>query len=172
MHATGTHIGCMHARARSALIENHELFALLKPPKRRRQRTDVERLRRDVEHMGENTADLGIEHTDKLPAERHFDSQKLFDCQGKSVLLIHRRHVVEAIEIRDGLKIRLGLDQLFGATMQQADMGIDALDHFAVELEDEPQNTVSRRMLRAEVNVERANVVLGHCLAFSSPGST
>jgi hypothetical protein len=54
------------------------------------------------------------------------------------------------------------LDQLFGAAMQQADMRIDALDDFAVQLQDQTKNPVRRRMLRAEVDVEIANVVLGH----------
>jgi hypothetical protein len=43
------------------------------------------------------------------------------------MLLVHRRHVIEPVEIRHRLKVGLVLDQLFGAAMQQADMRIDAL---------------------------------------------
>ena len=44
----------------------------------------------------------------------------------------------------------LCLGELFGRAMQQADVRIGALDHFAVELEHEPQHAVRRRMLRPE----------------------
>ena len=42
--------------------------------------------------------------------------------------------------------------------MQQADMRVDALDHLAVELQHKAQNAVRRRMLRAEVDGEVAEV--------------
>jgi hypothetical protein len=41
-------------------------------------------------------------------------------------------------------------------------MGIDALDHFAVELEHEPEHAVRRRVLRAEVDGEVPDVCLSH----------
>ncbi len=72
------------------------------------------------------------------------------------MLLVHRRDVVEPVEIGDRLQIGLVLDQLFGAAMQKPDMRIDALDHFAVELEHEPQHAVRRRMLRPEIDGEIA----------------
>ncbi len=94
------------------------------------------------------------------------------------MLLIHRRDVVEPVEIRDRLQIGLVLDQLLGAAMKQADMRIDALDDFAVELQHEAQHAVRRRMLRPEVDREVAEVLRlfihgfrPSALAFSSPGS-
>jgi hypothetical protein len=51
MDAAGAEIGCVHAAARCALIEHHQLFALFKAPQRRRQRADVQRLRGDVEQV-------------------------------------------------------------------------------------------------------------------------
>src|SRR5262245_32311506 len=42
--------------------------------------------------------------------------------------------------------------------MEQADMRIDPLDHFAVELEHEPEHAVGGRMLRAEIDGELALV--------------
>ena len=65
------------------------------------------------------------------------------------MLLIHRRDVIEPVEIRDRLQIGLVLDQLLGAAMQKPDMRIDALDNLAVELEHEAQHAVRRRVLRA-----------------------
>ena len=72
------------------------------------------------------------------------------------MLLVDRRDVIEPVEIRDRLQIGLLLDQLLGAAMQQPDMRIDALDHFAVEFEHEAQHAVRRRMLRPEIDGEVA----------------
>ena len=74
------------------------------------------------------------------------------------MLLIHRRHVIEAVEIRQRLEVGLVLDQLLGAAMQQPDMRVDALDDLAVELEHEAQHAMRGRMLRAEIDGELAIV--------------
>ena len=41
VHAARPEIGGVHARARGALVEDHQLLALLEAPERRRQRADV-----------------------------------------------------------------------------------------------------------------------------------
>jgi hypothetical protein len=46
--------------------------------------------------------------------------------------------------------------------MQQADMRIDALDNFAVELEHQAQHAVRGWMLRSEVDVEIAECCFCH----------
>ena len=161
--------------ARGALVEDHQLLALLEAPERRGQRADIHRLRRDVEEMRKQPADLGIEHADELAAARHLDAEQPLDGEAEGVLLVHRRDVVEPVEIGHRLQIGLVLDQLLGAAMEQADMRIDALDDLAVELEHQAQHAMRRRMLRPEVDVEVADVGFGHHafgFAFSSPGST
>ena len=176
MHAADAEIRRVHARAGGALVKHHQLFAFLKTPQRRGQRADVHRLRGDVEQMRQDAADLAIQHADQLPAARHRDAEQLFRREAEGVLLIHRRDVIEPVEIRDRLQIGLVLDQLFGAAMQQADMRIDARNDFAVEFQHQTQHAVRRRMLRSEVDGEVAKVLFGHRQtfgpAFSSPGST
>ena len=54
------------------------------------------------------------------------------------------------------------LDQLFGAAMKQADMGIDSSDHLAVEFQDKPQHPVCRRVLRSKIDREIADRSFGH----------
>ena len=66
VHAARAEIGRVHARAARALVEHHQLLALLEAPERRRQRADVHRLRRDLEEMRQQAADLAIEHADEL----------------------------------------------------------------------------------------------------------
>ena len=76
------------------------------------------------------------------------------------MLLVHRRHIVEPVEIGQVLQVGPALHQLLGAAVQQADMRIAALDDLAVELEHQSQHPVRRRMLRAEVDVEVADLLL------------
>ena len=107
--------------------------------------------------MRQDAADLGIEHADQLAALRHVDAEQPLDRQRKRVLLVHRRDIVEPVEIRDRLQIGLRLDQLFGAAVQQADMRIDAVDHLAVQFQHQTQHAMRRRMLRPEIDVEVAD---------------
>ncbi len=91
-------------------------------------------------------------------AFRHGDADEFFDRERIGVLLIHRRHVVETVEIGKRLKVGLVLDELLRAAVKQTDMRIDALDHLAVELEHEAKHTVRGRMLRTEIDGELAFV--------------
>ena len=156
MHAADAEIGRMHARARGALVEHHELFALLETPQRRGERADIHCLGGDVEEVRQQPADLAKEHADELCASRYLQPKQLFRRQAERMLLIHRRDIVEPVEIRNRLQISLLLDQLLGAAVQKPDMRIDALHHFAIELEHQAQHAVGRRMLRAEIDREIA----------------
>ena len=66
---------------------------------------------------------------------RHGDAKQPLDGKRERMLLIHGRDIVEAIEIRDGLKVGLVLDELFGAPMQEPDMGIDPGYDLTVKLQ-------------------------------------
>ena len=137
-----------------ALIEDHQLLALLEAPERRRQGAHVHGLGRHVQQMAENPADLVEQHPDDLGAIRDLDSSQLLDGQDKGVLLVHRRHIVEAVEVRGVLQVGPGFHQLFGAAVQQADVGIDPLHHLAVQFQHQAQHAMGRRMLGAEIDVE------------------
>ena len=113
--------------------------------------------------MGENAADFRIEHADQLAALGHIHAQQLLDGQTESVLLIHRRAIVEPVEVRHVLRIGARLHQLLGAAMQQADMRIDTLHHFTIQLQHQAQHAMGRRMLRTEVDREITDGgLLGH----------
>ena len=78
------------------------------------------------------------------------------------MLLIHRGDVIEPVEIRDRLQIGLGFDQLLGPAMQQPDVRVHALDHLAIEIEHEAQDTMRRRVLRPEIQREIAQLGFSH----------
>ena len=134
--------------------------------------------------MREESPDLTVEHADQLTALWNAETQKLFGRQDEGVFLIHRGYVIETIEISDRLQIGLVLDQLFGAAVQEADMRINPLDHFAVEFQHKAQHAMRCRMLRPKVDGEALDLRLGRrgrcggghglppSFAFSSPGST
>ena len=134
--------------------------------------------------MVQDPADLAVHDADQLGADGNLNAQQTLDRQAEGVLLIHRRHIVEAVEIGDVLEVGAVLHQLFSAAMQQADMRVNPLDHFAVQLQHKTQNAVGRRVLGSEVDIELADRrfrnsrclrgVVSHYFAsaLSSPGRT
>src|SRR5262249_11325874 len=143
VHPADAEIRGMQAAAGGTLIESHELFALFKAPERRGERADVHGLRRHVEQVREEPSDLAIEHAYELRSPGHCEAEELLRREAEGMLLVHRRHVVEAVEIRNRLQIGLVLDQLLGGAMQEPDMRVDALHHLAVKFEDQAQYAVA-----------------------------
>src|SRR2546423_10191198 len=103
MYAADSEIGRMHAATRGTLIEYHQLLALLEPPQRWGERAHVHGLGGDIEQMRKQPSDFAIEDADELRAARDRDAQKLFRRQAERMLLVHRRDIVEAVEIRGSL---------------------------------------------------------------------
>src|ERR1700730_16216730 len=122
--------------------------------------------------MREQTPDLAIEDPDELPAPGYRDAEQLLGCQTERVFLVHRRDIIEPVEIRHRLQVGLVLDQLFGPAVQEADMRVDALDDLTVELQYEAQDAVSRRMLGPKIEGEVAQGGFGHNGLASAAGST
>ena len=133
------------------LMELHQLLTFLEPPKARRDRAHIQRIRRYVQQVVQHARDFGEQHADPLAALRHLDAKEFLGGERERVLLAHRRNVIEPIEIRHRLHIRLVFNQLLGAAMQQADMRIRALHDFAIHLQDQPENAMRGWMLRSEI---------------------
>ena len=107
-----------------------------------------------VQHAG----DFREQRADPFATIGHLDPQQLLNRQRKRMFLRHRRHIIESIEIGQRLNIALVLNQLLGATMQQPDMRISPLHHFAVHLQNKTQHTVRGRMLRTKVDGMAVNL--------------
>src|SRR5947209_894080 len=117
-------------------------------------------------------ARLAIEDAEELPALGHRDAEQLLGCQTECVFLVHRRDIIEPVEVGQRLQVGLVLDQLLGPAVQKTDMRVDALDHLTVELQYETQDPVSRRMLGPEIEGEIAQGGFGHNGLASAAGST
>src|SRR5256712_12903987 len=112
--------------------------------------------------MREQSPDLAIEDADELPAPGYRDAEQLLDCQTERVFLIHRRDVIEPVEVGQCLQVGLVLDQLLGPAVQKTDMRVNTLDDFTVELQYQTQHAVSRRVLGPEIEGEIAQGGFGH----------
>jgi hypothetical protein len=88
--------------------------------------------------MRKQASDFAVQHPDQLAAAWRCDPQELFGGQAERMLLVHRCDIVEAVEVADRLLVRLVLDQLFGAWVKKADVGIDAPD-------ESPSSSSTRR---------------------------
>src|SRR5262249_14597889 len=134
------------------------------------------RLRGDVEDVRQQPPDLAIEHTDELAAARHRKAEQPLDREAERVLLVHRRDVVEPVEIRDRLLIDLVLDQLMGASVKKSDVRINPFNNLAVQFKNQAQDAMRRRMLRPKIDRKISKSAFSHVQlgfgAFSSPGST
>ena len=100
MHAADAKIIGVHARPRYALIEDHQLFALFEPPERRGERADIHRLRRDVEEVREQPANLAKQHADELTTLGHLDAEEFLCRETEGMFLVHRRDIVEPMRNR------------------------------------------------------------------------
>jgi hypothetical protein len=110
----------------------------------------------------QDAGDLVEHRADVLRALGHLEADQALDGAHVGVLVAHHRHVVEAIHVADRLVEGLGLGQLLGAAMQQADVRVGALHDLAVHLQHQAQHAVRGRMLRAEVQGVVADLGLAH----------
>src|SRR4029077_4438831 len=108
----------------------------------------------DAEQVVQDPGDLREDHPYVLRSRWRRNPHQFFYGERERMLLAHWRYVVEPVEVRDRLQIRLMFDEFLGPAMQQADMRISAFNDLAVHLEDEPHHAVRRRMLRAEIHHE------------------
>jgi hypothetical protein len=141
----------VHARARHRLVDVEQVFTVAEGVQERTHGADVERVRAQPHQVVQQARDLVEHDADVLRADRRFDAEQLFDGQHVAVLVAHHRHVVEAVHVRDRLQVGARFAQLLGAAVQQADVRVGALDHFAVEFEHEAQHAVRCRVLRTKV---------------------
>jgi hypothetical protein len=159
IHAARTVIGGVHARAGYRLVTIHQIFALAERIQQNAHCADVESMRTDPHQVVQQARDFVEHDADVLGAQRHLDAEQLFDRHHIRMLVAHHGDVIEPVHVGNRLQVSFLLRQLFRRAMQQPDMRIGALDHLAVELQHQTQNTVRGRMLRAEVE----SVILDFC---------
>jgi len=122
----------MQACTGHRLVAVHQVLAFAEGVEENRHRSDVEGVRAQPQQVIQHTGDLVEHHANVLRALRHLDAEQLFDRHHVGMFVDHHRHVVEAVHIGHRLDEGLVLGQLLGGSVQQADVRIGSLDHFAV----------------------------------------
>src|SRR5581483_10618841 len=140
-----------HPLAGHGLKEPLNLFALAERVEEDGQRADVHRVRAQPDQVRVQPRQLGQQHADPLRLLGNLQLQELFDGQTVAEIVGHRAEVIDPISERHYLLIELGLAGLLDTRVQIADLGIDANDDLAVDLQHQTQNPVSRGMLRPHV---------------------
>ncbi|KAI3486306.1 hypothetical protein L1887_50200 [Cichorium endivia] len=123
-HTAGAHVGGVQTRTRHALVELHELLTLLERPQEGRQTTDVHDVREHRHAVVEDARDLAKHGADPLGALGHLDVEQLLDGARVAQLVGHHRNVVESVKVRQRLRVRLILDQLLRASVQETNVGL------------------------------------------------
>ena len=141
----------MKPLARRVLDDVVNLLALLEAIQKRRERTQVERRRADVEQMIVQPHQLGQNRPQILAPRRQLDAQQLLDRMMPGDLVRQRRDVVHPVDDRHVLIEVEMLAQLLEPAVQIADVRHRIDDPLAVERQHEPQRRVRRRMLRTEI---------------------
>ena len=86
--------------------------------------------------MVEDAGDFAEESADPFCAFGDFNVEELFDGEGEALFVCHHGDVVEAVEVWESLQVGLVFNQLFGASVEEADVGICAYDLFTIELKN------------------------------------
>ena len=128
-----------------------DLVALDERPQDRRQAAEVEREPAEEQRVARDPVELAGQHADVLGAPRDLDVEQLLVGRDRRPLAEQRRDVLERVDLADRLVVVGVLDELLDAAVEVAEDRVDVDDALAVELEDDPEHAVGRRVLRAHV---------------------
>ena len=101
--------------------------------------------------MAGDTEELGHHDADGVDPVRHLDPGELLDREHVRQVVHHAAEVVDTVGVRDEAVPGLALGHLLGTTVVVANVWHAVDDLFAVQLQDDTEGTVSRRVVRAQV---------------------
>ena len=101
---------------------------------------------------GVETLQLIHDSADVLDAVGEFHSKSFLDDPHEGVAVHHGGEVVEPVGEGEGLWIGVSLPHLLYAAVDVSEVRIDALDFFAVENGLQPEHSVSRGVLRTDID--------------------
>src|SRR5581483_8965689 len=113
---------------------------------------ELERRRPEPYEMRVDAVQLAQERAHPCRLRRDLEFEELLDGADEHVLVVLEGDVVDALGVRDALPPRLLLHVLLEPGMQVADHGLDPGDVLAVEVDDQAQDAVRRRVVRPEVD--------------------
>ncbi len=144
----------VHPLPRDELEQVEDRLPLAEAVPEHRDRPQLERRRAEEDEMRVDPVELAEEHPHPLRLRRHLELEQLLDREHEHELVVLVADVVDPLGERDALPVRLRLHRLLEAGVEVADHGRDADDLLAVEVDDQAQHAVRRRVVRAEVDLE------------------
>ena len=102
--------------------------------------------------MRQDPVQLGREDPDVLGAARHLDVEELLEGEDARPLAEQRADVLERVEVGDRVVVVGVLAELLDAAMEVAEDRIEVDDLLALELQDDPEHAVGRRVLGSHVD--------------------
>ncbi len=148
-------IRCHHALTGHRFEQAQHIFALAEAIQEHGHRADVHGVRAQPHQVRVDAGQLIQQHAQPLRARRNLQPQQLFHCQAVGEIVGHGAQIVDAVGHGHDLLVELGFAGLLDAGMQIPDVGHDAHDGLAVDLEQQPEHTMGRGMLRAHVQDHR-----------------
>ncbi len=103
--------------------------------------------------MARQPHELAHQDPNVLGPRRDLDVEQIFYSEYVAVLVVHVGEVVQPVGQGDDGRVHAVLGDLLLAAVQVAHHGVAPDDGLAVELQDEPQEAVHGRVLRAHVHV-------------------
>ncbi|KPY29270.1 Uncharacterized protein ALO52_05149 [Pseudomonas syringae pv. primulae] len=108
-----------------------------------------------------DTEELGHHDTNHVDAIRHGDAGQFLDRKHVRQVVHHPAEVIDAVGVRDVAVPGLAFAHLLGTTVVIADVRDAVDDFFAVQLQDDTERTVGRRVVRAQVEEHVVLVLAG-----------
>ncbi len=101
--------------------------------------------------MAGDPEEFGHHDADDIDLLRHLDAGELLDREHVRQVVHHAAEVVDTVGVRNVAVPGLTLAHLLGATVVVSDVRDAVDDLFTVQLQDDAERTVRRRVVRAEV---------------------
>ena len=127
------------------------VFALAEAVEEDGEGADVHGVGAEPDEVRLDAGELVEQDAEVLGALGDLEAEELFYRQSVGDVVGHRAEVVDAVGERRDLGVELGLAGLLDAGVEVADVGGEGDDGLAVDFEDEAQDAVCGRVLRAHV---------------------
>ena len=151
-HAADPDVGVVHPQPGDRLEHIHQDLALAEAVQHDAHRAQLEPARREPHQVRGDPVQLAEEDADHLRPRRRLDPEQALDRQAVAELVEEGRQVVGAGHVRDALHPRPVLGVLLDPRVQVADDRLAGDHRFAVQLQQQPQHPVRRRVLRTHVD--------------------
>jgi hypothetical protein len=147
-------VGVVHPQPGDGLEHRQQLLAAQEAEEHRRHRTQFHAAGGQGDEVAGDPVEFHQHHADDAGALGDVvgDPEELLDAQAVRGLVEERRQVVHAGHERDALRPRPVLEILLDSRVQVADPAAGVGDGLALDLENEAQDTVRRRVLGTHVD--------------------